>query len=947
MFCSTRPRSNRIVRQLRSRNLLLAVVSVAVSLAAVVAVHVPQSAAQAAPVVISEIYYNAPGADEGAEFVEILNVAADAVDLGSYTISGGIDYTFAESTMLAAGSAVVLAAVAEDFEAAFGFAPDGEYSRGLSNSTDLILLSNAAGITQDRVQYQDQAPWPLSADGDGDSLQLVDVAVDNALGGSWLAGPPTPNAPNQPNSAVLFTPQRGFFDGSVSVTLTSSVAGASIEYALDGGGWTTYTQPISITDNGRVRGVSARVAQQGATSEVQTHSYVFSPDEGAPVVVKWPNGMAAADGDLWTGSFEFITPPSVPLPSVGANAGWRDNRAGINSGASEKVYFRKEYGVGSLQADLFSDVYFGPVAPEAEIDQLALRNSQGDATHVKQVVSHDALASLGLLSPHSRFVKLYEDGRLSGIRQMQERPEGGFMEAYTGHDKPLWDSTNWTTDGLLGDVNAAAELPTLDEFKRITNLDHFIGYSLVDFLAADGDGWWKKNWRLTGPADASIANGDDLAWHFFLWDEDDAWGSSSWEPSQTGRWSRQPYEGPEFLFHDLMDILEFRYLWADAAECAYRNDGPLTHDRHYPRVVERVEQLAALGKANDAFLRTMSTWVDARTDFLFSEFVSDGLYPQVAPVQVEPAGGELAANSVVTVDAPAGREIWYSVDGTDPRRPDGSRSDTAIQALDTIPLGSGDHELLVRSFDPAEPDVFQRWSAACPVTFTRPMQPGSVTINEVHYNPASEGVDGEADYVSGSLFEFVELHNAGATEVGLSGWAFSDGVELVFPTGTTIAAGGYLTIASDSARFAQRYGSVPDAQYAGRLSDTGETIALADRQGAVIDAVPFDDKAPWPVAADGEGPSLARINPALASDDPTSWGSSRDAHGDPGSANRTGLLGDIDRDDSVDAADVSALLEALAGASVAESSVADIDGDGRVDLRDALLLARQLDRGDA
>ena len=71
-----------------------------------------------------------------------------------------------------------------------------------------------------------------------------------------------------------------------------------------------------------------------------------------------------------------------------------------------------------------------------------------------------------------------------------------------------------------------------------------------------------------------------------------------------------------------------------------------------------------------------------------------------------------------------------------------------------------------------------------------------LVINEIHYD----------SYPKTEKTEFVELLNNRQTELDLSGWRFSDGIDFTFPTGTTIAAGAYLVLAEDSAAFEQKYG---------------------------------------------------------------------------------------------------------------------------------------------
>ena len=62
-----------------------------------------------------------------------------------------------------------------------------------------------------------------------------------------------------------------------------------------------------------------------------------------------------------------------------------------------------------------------------------------------------------------------------------------------------------------------------------------------------------------------------------------------------------------------------------------------------------------------------------------------------------------------------------------------------------------------------------------------------VVISEIHYNPAtSQGSDND--------YEFLELHNPGATDIDMSGYYFTQGVTHTFADGTTLPAGGYMIV---------------------------------------------------------------------------------------------------------------------------------------------------------
>ena len=153
--------------------------------------------------------------------------------------------------------------------------------------------------------------------------------------------------------------------------------------------------------------------------------------------------------------------------------------------------------------------------------------------------------------------------------------------------------------------------------------------------------------------------------------------------------------------------------------------------------------------------------------------------------------------------------------------------------------------------------------------------PPAVVINEVHYNP------------DGSDTEFVELHNTETTAIDVSGWNL-DGL-ITFPTGTTIPAGGYLVATENLAAFQNAYPGVPALQWGtNNLDNGGENVFLDNNLGVQIDAVAYDDTAPWPTAADGTGPSLELLNPTLDNTLPTSWFAAT-IGGTPGAANATPL----------------------------------------------------------
>jgi hypothetical protein len=179
--------------------------------------------------VISKIHYN-PQDDVNAgfsskelEFIEITNNSSQNINLtGFYIRELGISYQFPVDSMVSGNQKIYLCSDSTVFEAYYGFAPFGEFTRDLSNSSYKIILSDAFGNTVDEVVYTDSTPWPEEADGSGSYLQLSDLDADNSLASNWIASSASlsmeSNADFQQQLLVYPNPTKGV----VTIELISS-----------------------------------------------------------------------------------------------------------------------------------------------------------------------------------------------------------------------------------------------------------------------------------------------------------------------------------------------------------------------------------------------------------------------------------------------------------------------------------------------------------------------------------------------------------------------------------------------------------------------------------------------------------------------------------------------------------------------------------------------------
>ena len=169
-------------------------------------------------VIISEIMYHPPGFPPGHEFIELLNTGAESENLDHWTLRGGVDFDFGATHSIPAGGTLVLVNFdpsdnpsATAFRNAYGIDASvplaGPWTDGnLDNGGDLVRIQRPdtppldepdyhPQVIEDISDFDDQAPWPVAADGAGSSLNRILPAGYGSDAASWTAASPSPGTP--------------------------------------------------------------------------------------------------------------------------------------------------------------------------------------------------------------------------------------------------------------------------------------------------------------------------------------------------------------------------------------------------------------------------------------------------------------------------------------------------------------------------------------------------------------------------------------------------------------------------------------------------------------------------------------------------------------------------------------------------------------------------------
>ena len=580
---------------------------------------------------------------------------------------------------------------------------------------------------------------------------------------------------------------------------------------------------------------------------------------------------------------------------------------------SLRLKFTSEYGPTKLEFPVFGEEAaqeFDTLVIDAHLNNVWSYGGGSSPTSQRQRAQYlrdqyisDLHRKLGGDSPYGYNIHLYINGLYWGMHTLHERPDENFVHKYRGGSPDDYDVMKHRTSTVVHGTNesylalvatANKDLTSEANYQDVLQMldqDHFINYMLLNFYLGNTD-WGHQNWYAS-----KHRTDPERKWQYHNWDAE-----HTMESLNQNAVRRNNNGGPTRIHQKLKLNSEYKTRFADLAYQHLYHDGVLSPEKsaefyeYKSTLIERaiIAESARWGDNRRTLPYTKDDWELERTNLLNNYFPnrrdvviqqlrSDGAYPSIDPPSFSQRGGEVSAGFELNLSSTNG-EIYYTLNGTDPRMKNGHFSPYARRYTNPIQISGPSQIIRTRSKSGSE------WSAIDEATFIyEPSLPTSenLIISEILYKPIAPTIQQLLESFEASDFEFLELLNIDPVKpLNLDGLQFTAGIQFKFPNGLVLDPGERVIIVGNLRAFESRYGSTANiaGEYSGKLDNGGETIRLISRGGQVIINFKYDDKNGWPEEPDTEGKSLIRLDPVNHPNagSYTSWKASVFVGGNPG-----------------------------------------------------------------
>ncbi|MBT5706832.1 MAG: hypothetical protein HOI66_10965 [Verrucomicrobia bacterium] len=391
---------------------------------------------------------------------------------------------------------------------------------------------------------------------------------------------------------------------------------------------------------------------------------------------------------------------------------------------SFRLTFLSSLGTDRLRFPLFKD------SPVERFNKLILRacftDSWGlvswgpgryrpnDSQYIRDIWMKETFRGMGHQSSHGDWAHLYPNGLYWGIYNITERLDEDFFADHLGGEPEDWEiaanfsgnTAGWSR--LLSQLRDLGDASSLDPIEAILDIKNFIDYFILHFYA-DSEDWPHQNGYAA--RNASL----NKPFQFYVWDQEIALDNHRMQ-----RYSSNQRGSPGEMFQLLRRNQEFRRRFADRVNHHLFGQGGLRltdGQARYARLAQRIDKAIVAESARwgdtqrstpygnriqqpsnptnvddphfptaphgpDYYFTRENSWLverdnviqnylpaiydTTRSDSLLRELRSNQLYPDLSPPNISPDGGS-ATSFEVTLSAASDEQIYYTLDGTDPR----------------------------------------------------------------------------------------------------------------------------------------------------------------------------------------------------------------------------------------------------------------------------------------
>jgi hypothetical protein len=844
------------------------------------------------------------------DWFELFNAGLDTVNLRGFGISNDplvrFKWTMPEVILLPQDHLLIFASGKNRKEVTTGHL---HTNFKLSSNGEFIVITDSLGDKIDQISFGIVGPddsYGRYPDGDSSWVIFLDATPGDSnttVGYSGITAEPLASLPG------------GFYSSYVTVALSAGSPNDTIYYTLDGSEPTDtseiYKGSIEITSTKVLR---AKAFKSGfLPSKTLTNTYLIDFTTTLPVI-----SLSTAPANLFdehTGIYVLGDNAQSEFPYWGANF-WQDWErpvhvelfeidgtqgfsvdAGIkifgswsrlNDQKSFAIHFRGEYGLNNLDYKLFDNL------PYNSYKSFVLRNSGGDwnVTMFRDALMQSLLYGIDIDKQEYRPSVVLINGIYWGILNIREKISEHFLAQHHNVDPDSLDILEKNASVIQGtrvdyiDLRSFVgynDLSIQSNFEYVEtqmDVDEFTRYFVSEIYFENID-WPGNNIRYW----QSNNNGK---WRWILFDTDRGFGlfapngfshnTLEWATSKDGTGYNQPWS--TFFLRHLLGNLTFKYNFINCfADYSNTIFSPLVVINKIDSIKSKIE-LEIPRHGIRWGLYDLNKWLDNvqdlrdfanqriayMRDYYIKKFALSGLSTVNLSIS-DTTKGNIKLNSLNINNSSWSGTYFLDVPIKIIAQPkagyrfvkwDGSM----YSSEDTLMVTLNDTLNLNAVFEVSADTVLPK-----------------IVINEINYNSIS----------SFDTEDWIELYNNNGSPVDISGWIFKDSNDnhiFTIPQGTILNIDAYLVLCIDTALFKPLFTDVNN--FTGNvgfgLSGSGELIRLYDDQMTLIDSLTYNDKAPWPIRADGEGASLSLKNPDLDNSLGKNWEASV-GHGTPGKVN--------------------------------------------------------------